>query len=125
MVTTTVGMLHGIHRGTTDLGPGVALDLELVVVVTGLEHRLLEAAASGDDTDHGTCVGGDGLAGTGRKTDTSLLAIFGVTHDNAGGTRGARDVAAVALLALERGHDGSLGHLAHGQDVADLQLRLL
>merc|ERR1712224_1024201 len=76
MVTTTVRMLDGIHRGTTDLRPGVALDLELVVVVTGLEHRLLEATATSDDTDHGTCVGGHGLASTGWKTDTSLLAIF-------------------------------------------------
>merc|ERR1719198_230976 len=125
MVTTTVRMLDGIHRGSTDLRPGVALDLELVVVVTGLEDRLLETTSSSDDTDHGTSVGGDGLTSTGWKTDTGLLAIFGVTHDDAGGTGGAGDVATVAFLTLEGGDDGTFRHLADRKDVSDLQLSLL
>jgi hypothetical protein len=36
VVTTTVGVIHGVHGNTTSLGPGVALDGELVLGATGL-----------------------------------------------------------------------------------------
>ena len=34
VVTTTVGVIHGVHGNTTSLGPGVALDGELVLGAT-------------------------------------------------------------------------------------------
>ena len=61
MVTTTVGMLDGVHGHTTDLGPAVPLGLELVVGATGLQHGLVDTAAAGDDADHGAVGGGDDL----------------------------------------------------------------
>jgi len=73
MISATVRMLDGIHRATTDLGPAITLDLELMEVVTGLEHRLVEAAATSDDTNHSTAGGADGLAGAGRKTIRDFL----------------------------------------------------
>jgi hypothetical protein len=36
VVTTTVGVIHGVHGNTTSLGPGVALDGELVLGATSL-----------------------------------------------------------------------------------------
>jgi len=124
MVTTTMRMLDGIHRATTDLGPAITLDLVLVEVVTGLEGRLIEATATSDDTNHGTAGGADGLTGTGGQADTGLLAIFGVTDDDAGGTRGLRDVGAITGLGLQIAHDGTFRHLADGKDVTDGQLGL-
>ena len=124
MVTTTVRMLDGVHRGTADLGPGVALDLVLVEVVTGLEDGFVEATATSGDTDHGTVGGADGLTGTGRKTDTGLLAIFGVTDDDAGSTGGLGDVGAITGLGLQVADDGTFGHLSDGNDVTDGELSL-
>ena len=124
MVTTAVRMLDGIHRGTTDLGPRVALDLILVEVVTGLEDGLVEATATSGDTNHGTVGGADGLTGTGRKTDAGLLAIFGVTDDDAGSTGGLGDVGAITGLGLQVADDGTFGHLSDGNDVTDGELSL-
>jgi len=124
MVTTTVRMLDGVHRGTTDSRPGVALDAVFVVIVTGLEDGLVETTATSDDTNHSAARGANGLAGTRGKTDTGLLAIFGVTDDNARGTGSLGHVTAVTSLGLERADDGTLGHAADGEDVADGQLSL-
>merc|ERR1712222_230080 len=56
VITTTVGMLYGVHGNTTDLGPAVALGLVLVVRGTGTEKRLVNATTTGDDTNDGTAV---------------------------------------------------------------------
>merc|ERR1719359_1948326 len=58
VVATAVRVLDRVHRHATNLGPAVAPDAVLVEVVTGLEDRLVEAAAAGHDADHS--------AGTGR-----------------------------------------------------------
>ena len=71
VVTTTVGMVDGVHGNTTSLGPAVALGSELCFVsnkthqldqdkaylVLGtrrLHERLVCTATSSDDTDHTT-----------------------------------------------------------------------
>lgn len=41
VVTTTVGVIHGVHGNTTSLGPGVALDGELVLRAASLCGNLL------------------------------------------------------------------------------------
>merc|ERR1719450_1668822 len=53
MVTTTVGMLDGVHGHTSDLGPAVPLDAVLVVSAAGLEHGLVAPTATSDDADDG------------------------------------------------------------------------
>ena len=54
MVTTTVGMLYGVHSHTTNLGPAVALNLKLMVGTSSLQHGLVNTATTGNDTDHGS-----------------------------------------------------------------------
>jgi len=61
MVTTTEGMLHGVHGNTTDLGPLVTLDAVLVVGTASLEHGLIHAAAAADNADHGAARGEQSL----------------------------------------------------------------
>ena len=55
VVTTTVGMVDGVHRHTTSTRPAVALSLELVERTAGLEQRLVDTATAGDDADRRTC----------------------------------------------------------------------
>lgn len=49
MVTSSVGMLHGVHAHTTHLGPGVPLHLVLVVGSTGLQQGLVYPASARHD----------------------------------------------------------------------------
>jgi len=64
MVTTTVGVIHGIHRHTTHARPLVAPGLVLVVGTSGLQQGLLNTSSSGNESHHGTAGGGDQLLGT-------------------------------------------------------------
>jgi hypothetical protein len=71
-VSSSVGVLNGVHLHTADLGPGVALHLQheplseeecsalkqsavkylvLVVAVSGLQHGLVNTTTTSDDSD--------------------------------------------------------------------------
>merc|ERR1719148_576743 len=52
MVTSSVGMLDGVHRHTTDARPAVSLMLVLVVRGTSLQQGLLGTATTSDLTNH-------------------------------------------------------------------------
>ena len=65
MVTTTEGMLDGVHGNTTDLWPAVSLDLVLVVSATGLQQWLVDTSTTGNDTNGTTAAGVEDLLGAG------------------------------------------------------------
>ena len=50
VVSSSVGVLHGVHAHTTHGGPGVALGAVLVEGPAGLHDGLVGTAAAGDDT---------------------------------------------------------------------------
>merc|ERR1712203_949024 len=90
MVTTTVGMLDGVHGHTSDPGPAVPLDSVLVVSSAGLEHGLVATTATSDDADRELSLltavdelaGGDAFGG-----DHDLLplpVLVGVVEDHPG-----------------------------------------
>lgn len=56
MVTTTVGMFHGVHGNTTDLRPAVPLDPVLVICITSLKQGLFGSSSPGNLTNHGTAT---------------------------------------------------------------------
>ena len=110
MVTTTVGMLDGVHGDTSNSGPVSLLGVRSVVGAVGAEHGLVSSLSAGNDADHGSAAALDGLTDAGGESHTSLLAVFGVTNDDGGGAGGAGKSAAVTKLRLTIGNDGSLGH---------------
>jgi hypothetical protein len=59
VVSSSVGMLDGVHGNTTNNGPSVLLDSELVVSTSSLQDGLIDTSSTSDDTDHGTAVAGD------------------------------------------------------------------
>ena len=124
VISSSVRVLHGVHGRTAHLGPAVPLHSVLVVVVAGLQHRLVHAAATGDDAHDGTARGWQALAAAGRKTDAGLLAIVGVAHHHARRAGGSGEAAAIRCLLLTHGDHGTLRHLGQGQHVADGQLGL-
>ena len=96
MITTTVRMLNRVHRDTTNLRPGVTLDLVLVEGVTSLQDRLLDTTATSDDTDNGTGTGVQFLTGTRRELDQRALSVLGVAGDDARASAAQRSVLSVA-----------------------------
>ena len=64
LVTTTMGMVDGVHSNTSNSGPGTsALGLPSVVGVTSLANRLVGSATTGNDTDHSSARAWDGGTG--------------------------------------------------------------
>ena len=84
MVTTTMGMLDGVHGDTSDSGPVSLLGVRAVVAGVGAEHRLVSSLTTGANTNHGSAASKDGLANARWESDAGLLAVFGVTDDNSG-----------------------------------------
>lgn len=118
VVTTTVGVVDGVHSNTTSTGPRVALGAHGVVLATGLEEGLVDTTTTSGDTDGSTGRRRDGLLGAGGETNAGL-AVLVVADDGgvvAGGT-GERSTVTDLLLDVE--DDGTLRALANGEDVAD------
>jgi len=125
MVTTTMGMLDGVHGHTAHLRPAVTLGLVLVVGTTGLQHGLVNTSTSGDDTDHRAVSGWDDFLGARWQLDSALLGV-GVMRHHSGVVSGSlSDSATVTSFLLKRAHNGSLRHGAYWQDVSNEQSGLL
>src|SRR5688572_24864190 len=119
--TAAVRVVDGVHGHTTDAGPAHALGAHGVVLLAGLQKRLVAAAAAGHETDGraGERVELAELAG-GHADDGGLL---GVRHDLGGGAGGLDELAAVVGAGLEVEHRGAFRDLRHDGDVAGLDLR--
>ena len=119
MVTTTMGMLYGVHGDTSDSGPVSLLGVGAVVAGIGAEHGLVSSLAAGANTNHGSAASEDGLTDARGESDTRLLAILGVADHDSGGAGGTGKSATVTELGLNVGDNGALRHLVDGEDVAD------
>lgn len=119
LVTTTVGMVDGVHGDTSNLGPAVSLRLVLVEGGAGSKEGLVGSLATGNHTNHTSACAEDGLSHTGGESDSGLLTILGMTDDDSGGTGGTGEGATISELGLNIGDDGAFGHGVDGQDVAD------
>ena len=76
VVTTTVGVLDGVHRHTTHTWPRVTLGLVLVVCRTGLEQRLVDTTTASGNADARTGHRGDDLLCAGREADARLASLL-------------------------------------------------
>jgi len=122
VVTTTVGVLNGVHRNTSHLRPGVSFPLELVELVTLLKDGLIDPTATLDNTDDLPGVLRDFFLPTGGKLDHGLLTILGLSNDKATGTGLPLEGTPVSELIFDHGDDLTFGALADGEDVTDLEL---
>ena len=125
LVTTTVGMLHGVHGHASHGGPGVALDTELVEGTAGLEHGLIGTSTTGDDSDHGSASIDHSLLGSRGKTDSSNTLVS-ILCDNDGVVAGSTaHLSTVTDLGLDVANTGALGDLSKRKDVSDGDFGLL
>uniref|UniRef100_A0A7G3AG34 Putative conserved secreted protein n=1 Tax=Lutzomyia longipalpis TaxID=7200 RepID=A0A7G3AG34_LUTLO len=124
MITTTVGMLNGIHGNTTNLGPGVPLHLVLVVRTASLEDGLVDPSATCHNTHHGAIGGREDLLGATWELHTGLLRVRIVGNHGGVVSGRARQTATITGLLLQIAHNGTFGHLTHGHHVSNLQISL-
>jgi len=108
-----------VHAHTTDIGPAVALDLVLVVGTTSLEDGLVGTATTSDNADGSTAVLGEDLLGTRGKANAGLASVAVVGEDGSIVARRAGERATVTDLLLDVADDGTLGHRANGEHVAN------
>ena len=80
MVSTTEGMLDGIHSNTTNLWPAVSLDLVFMVSTTSLEKRLVDTTTTSNNTDGSAASRVKDFLGSRWKLDAGLSSI-GVVRD--------------------------------------------
>jgi len=121
MVTTTMGMLDGVHSDTSNSWPISLLCLCFIVSSVGLEEGLVSSLSTGTDADHTSAGSLDGFPDTGWESDSGLLTIFGVTNDDSGGTGSSSKSSTVSLFGFNIGADSSLGHGGDWENVADGQ----
>lgn len=121
MITTTMGMVDGIHGNTTSDGPAVTLSLVLVVGTTSLQEGLVHTTTTGNDTDGSTAVGGDDLLRARGELDTGGTIIDVVTNDGGVVTGGTGKSTAITSLLLNVAHNGTLRHGLKGEDVTNSQ----
>jgi len=84
VVTSSVGMLHGVHGNTSHSGPVVSLCSVLVPGVGSLKDGLVSSLTSSGNSDHSSARSEDGLSGSGGESDSGLSSIIRVSNDDGG-----------------------------------------
>lgn len=125
MVTTTMGMLHRVHRNTADLWPAVTLGLILMECFASSQQRLLCSATTSNLANHATACRRNDLAGSRRQFHTRKPRVQVMGHNQSEITRRTGQSATVTLLCLQVANNCTLGELADRLDVANGQLCLL
>ncbi|GMT09040.1 hypothetical protein PFISCL1PPCAC_337, partial [Pristionchus fissidentatus] len=124
VVTSSMGMLDGVHGDSSHARPAVTLSLVLVVSTSSLEHGLVGTSSTGDDSYHGAVVGLDDLLGSRRKTDAGFSGVGVVSDDGGVVSGGTGKTSTVSDLLLDVADSSSLGKLSNGENVSDLHLGL-
>lgn len=119
LVTTSVGVIHGVHRHTSSLGPLVTLHSVLVESATSLEDGLVGTTTTSDQANHSTALVVDGLLGARRQADSANALVGILGHNDGIVSGGTAHSAAVTDLLLNIADDGTFGDLRHGKDVSD------
>ena len=78
MITTTMGMLNGVHSNTSHLGPVLSLVLEFEFRGTSLKEWLVSSSAASDHTDHGSAATSNSLSLSRGETDSGFGTIITV-----------------------------------------------
>ena len=144
MVTTTVGVVNGVHGNTTSTGPAdwdrssekktdrervrdklVSLGLEFVVGPASLEQGLVNPPTASDDTDSSTGTTRDCLFCTRWETDTGLVVLGRVSDDGSVGAGCPSERTTVTDLLLDAANDRSFRELAHRENISNVKGSLL
>jgi len=122
MVTTTVGMLDGVHSDTSDLWPVLSLIFKFEFGCAGLQEWLVSSATSRHDADHGSADAWDGLSLARGESHSGLGAIIGVTDDGGAAATGSGEGTSVSDLLFNVTNGGTFWDLIYWEDVARVHI---
>jgi len=125
MVSSSEGMLDGVHGNTTHLWPAVALHLVLVVCTTSLEKRLIDTSTTGNNADCSAASTVEDLLGARRHFNSCLARVEVMRDDNGRVARRLRQATSIAVFHLDAAACSSFGHLSEWDDVANVESGLL
>ena len=120
VVTTSVGMLDGVHTDTSHLGPHLSLGFGLEVLGSSLQEGPFVSSSSSNDADHGSGASNDGSSDTTGQLDSGLGAVFALADDGGEGYTGSGELSSVSGEVLNVADDGSFRDFAHRQHVSDV-----
>jgi len=81
MVTTTVGVLHGVHGHTSNFGPSVSLHPIFMELTPSLQHGLINSTTTSDNPDEGSARALHQFLCSRRKTNSSGVSIWVVSNN--------------------------------------------
>jgi len=119
MVTTTMGMLNGVHGNTSDSWPVLSLTLGFEPGVGGLEEWLVSSLSTSANSNHGSAGTLNGLSGTRWKSNSGLLTIIGVTNDDSGGSGSSGERSSISELTLAVRDDGTFWHSVDWKNISN------
>lgn len=122
MVTSTVRVLDGVHRHTTDRGPAVPLHAVLVEGTASLQQRFVNAATAGDDANRTARERAHQLLLPRGQTEAGLARVLNVANDLSEAARGPGVLGAVASGLLHLVNHRTGRHRLERQNVARDQL---
>jgi len=117
LVTTTEGMVNGIHGNSSNSRPSLSESLHLVVNSTSLKDRLIDSFSGGNQTNHGSGVTSEGLSGTRGKLDSGLAEIIGVTDDGGRSSGASGQFTLITRGGFDVTDGSTFGDLVDGEDV--------
>jgi len=124
MVTTSEGMVNGVHDDRGNDGPHLPLGLEHPELLTGLQDGLFVTASAADDSDHSAGISIDSLTNARGQFYSGGLTVLALADDGGVGSGGSGELAGVAFLGLNVADESTFGNSANGQDVSDGELGL-
>lgn len=122
LVSSSVRVVHGVHRHTPRLGPLVSLDAVFVEGSPRLHYRLVRTSSSRNNANHRTASSRDGLLRSGGKANTSRVLVLVLCNNNRVVPRGAGHLSTVAHLGLNIADNSSFWDNTNGQNVSDGKL---
>jgi len=125
MVSTTEGMLDGIHSNTTNLWPAVSLDLVFMVSTTSLEKRLVDTTTTSNNTDGSAASRVKDFLGSRWKLDASLSSIGVVRDYHSRITRCFSKNTSVTDFVFDAATSGTFGHFSDWENISNVESSLV
>jgi len=119
VVTSSVGVVHGVHDDSSNSGPHLSLGLISMMLSSGLQNGLIGSLSSSDQSNGGSARSWDGLSGSRWQSNSGLKSIFGVSNNSNGGSGASSVGSSVADLSLDVVAAGTLWNLIDGQHISD------
>jgi len=109
LITTTMGMIYGIHSDSSNSGPSSAFCLVFVVLATGLANWLVWSSTSSANSDHSSAITWNGSSAATWESNSGLVTIIRVTDDNSWCSTCSSKRSSVSCLSFTIGNNSSFG----------------